>query len=266
MRRHFIFTVLIFVFAARLAAHDLYLQPGSFYLDKPGEVNLEMRLTEDRFPGGPLKWRDDKTVQFKMLSPSGKQDLRDSDGVNPTVTFEKPGTQQIGWEGSASYISIEPEIFEKYITLEGYKAVIEARKSPGASETYGKERYSRFLKTYVQIGNKKTEDYKKPLGFKIEIIPQTNPTNLKVGDELKVQILFEGKPLSMNRVMATYDKYSTIPEDYAQTQETGADGMVRFKITHPGLWMIRTNRILPIKGDRQADWESFWSNITFQVQ
>jgi hypothetical protein len=256
----------MFVFAADLVAHDLYLQPGAFYLDKPGEVMVEMRITEERFPGDPLRWRGDKTIQLKTLGVSGKKDIPDSDGVNPRITFQKAGTHQIGWEGSVSYISINPEIFDKYITIEGYKDVIEARKKANAQNTFGRERYSRFIKTLVQIGNEKTDDFKRPMGFKIEIIPQTNPVNLKAGDELQVQVLFEGKPLANNRIMATYDEYSTKQEDYAQTLETGPDGMARFKITQPGLWMIRTNRILPVTGDEKADWESFWSNLTFQVR
>ena len=66
--------------------------------------------------------------------------------------------------------------------------------------------------------------------------------------------------------MATYESYSSKPEDYAQTLESDKNGKAWFKITNPGIWIIRSNHMIAIKDDPKADWESFWSNITFQVK
>ncbi|HSE41209.1 MAG TPA: DUF4198 domain-containing protein [Acidobacteriota bacterium] len=252
---------LILSFALTAFAHDLYLQPVSFYLDSTDKTSVEMRLTENGFPGIPLKWRGNRSVQLKTSGPAGDSDIPNSEGINPQLKFDKPGTYQIGWQSKETYISIDPKTFNTYIKLENYKDAIEKRRTAGNENTEGRERYSRFIKTFVQVGTEKSDHFTKPLGFKIEIIPKQNPSGLHVGDELDVLVLFEGQPLASNRVMVTYDKYSTTPEDYAQILETDSSGNVRIKITHSGLWLVRTNRMIALSGDQKADWESFWSNI-----
>jgi uncharacterized GH25 family protein len=223
-----------------------------------------MRLEETRFPGDAVPWKAAKTVQFKMIGPNGNDNLINPKEGNPSFTIDKNGTYQIGWHSDVTYISIEPAIFDQYIALENYQTAINARKEK--TPTRGRERYSRFLKTYVQVGSENTEDFKKPIGFTIEIIPNNNPALLKVGDQLEVQLLYNGKPLAGRRIMGTYENYSSKPEDYAQTVETDKKGKAWFKITNPGIWMIRSNHMIPIKDDPKADWESFWSNMTFQVK
>jgi uncharacterized GH25 family protein len=205
-------------------------------------------------------------MQFKISGPNGESDVPNVEGLNPEMKLDKAGTYQIGWQSKENYISIDSKTFNTYITLENYRDAIEKRRSTGKENSEGHERYSRFIKTFVQVGSEKSEDYKKPIGFKIEIVPKQNPTALRVGDELDVQVLFEGQPLASSRVMATYDKYSTTPEEYDQTIDTDSGGNARIKITHSGLWLVRTNRMLPLSGDKKADWESFWSNITFEVR
>jgi uncharacterized GH25 family protein len=251
-------------FAGYIQAHDLYLNPSSFFLNEPGAVHLEMRLEETRFPGEPVIWKGPKTVKFKMIGPTGNHNLINTKETNPTITIEQNGTHQIGWQSNITYISIEPAIFDSYLALEGFKTAINARKNKPI--TRGLERYSRFLKTYVQVGSDRTEDFNKSMSFKIEIIPQNNPAFLKVGDKLEVLLLYNGKPLPRNRMMATYETYSEKPEDYAQTVTTDKNGKATFNITNPGTWFIRSNHMIAVKGDPKADWESFWSNMSFQVK
>jgi uncharacterized GH25 family protein len=255
---------IILGFAGYIDAHDLYLNPSSFFLNKLGAVQLGMRLEETRFPGEAVLWKGSKTVQFKIAGPGGNHNLINTKETDPTISVEESGTYQIGWQSNITYISIEPVIFEQYIQLEGYQNAIAARKDKPPSR--GRERYSRFLKTYVQVGSDSTPDFKKPIGFTIEIVPHNNPAFLKVGDQLEVQLLYNGKPLRGNRIMATHENYSSKPEDYAQTVETDKNGKAWFKITNPGIWIIRSNHMIAIKDDPKADWESFWSNITFQVK
>lgn len=251
-------------FAGYINAHDLYLNPASFFLNEPGALQLEMRLEETGFPGDPVAWKGAKTVQFKMIGPNGNHNLNNPQESNPSIMIEGNGTYQIGWHSNVTYISIEPAVFDQYITLEGYKAAITARKNKPLAR--GREKYSRYLKAFVQVGSDNTGDFKTPMGFAIEIIPGSNPAFLKVGDELEVQLFYAGKPLSRKRIMATYENYSEKPEDYAQTAETDRKGKARFKITNPGIWIIRANHMIRVEGDPKADWESFWSNMTFRVK
>jgi Domain of unknown function (DUF4198) len=256
--------LVILIFGSIVAAHDLFLIAKPFILEKPGTLTLNMNLAE-AFPGEEVQWKAEKTTQFQFIGPGIQKDLTANQGSNPTVTFDRIGTYLVTWGASASYIEIQPDVFNQYITLEGYKNVIQMRAEEGKLQALGREKYSRFLKCVIQVGSERTADYGKTLGQKIELVPQENPYSIPIGSELPVRLLFDGKPLQDARVMATYNGFSKEHEVYAHSIQTNVDGIVRVPIDHPGLWMIRANHMVPLKGDPKADWESYWSNISFYV-
>lgn len=254
------------LWVAQLFAHDLYLRPSSFELKSPGRLNLSMELVEKFFPGDKLEWRGEKTSMFKLLGPSGEQELTTPPKTDPVLDLKMAGTYVIGWEGTPSFVELKPDEFNTYLQLEGYKNVLELRTKLNAENQAGKEKYSRSLKTIVQSGSKQTHAFSKPLGLKIEIVPLENPYAVRPGSELKVKLLFEGQPLAGKKIMATHDTYSKKPEDYAHVATTDLEGVAAFNINKPGIWMIRANHMLPLQNDPQADWHSFWANCTFEIR
>lgn len=104
-------------------------------------------------------------------------------------------------------------------------------------------KYEKFCKTLVTVGHA-DQSYKTSLGQRLEIIPQSDPSLVRPGDELVVQVLFDGKPVSVESVMATYDGFSDAPNSYAYFTEPYGQGLARVKISTPGVWMIRTQHVL----------------------
>lgn len=258
------FLILFGIIASQLVAHDLYLQAKPFVLPQPGQAKIVMFLAE-AFPGKQERWRSEKTAGFKVVGPQGESSIEQKEKSDPEIRLSEEGTYVIGWSSTPSYISIEAESFNEYIEAEGYDNVVEMRKASG-QDTQGREKYTRYLKAFLQAGRKSTSNFSSPLGTKIEIIPSDNPYEIKQGSELRFRVLFDGKPLADKSVMATFDSYSTQHDVYAQTVRTDSEGLAIIKITKTGIWMIRTNVMLPLKNDPQADWESFWANISFMVR
>jgi len=259
------FLSLLLFIAAAAGAHDLYLRSTPFHLTKLGSVKLSMYLAE-AFPGKAEKWRGEKTAHFQVVGPNGTIELEGKRESDPSVELSANGTYLIAWSSTPSYITIDSKHFEEYVRLEGYKNVLEDRKKNGKSNADGSEKYSRNLKTFVQVGGKTTDNFSHALGTTIEIIPGRNPYTLKVGDELSVQLLFNGKGVPDARVMATFDGFSLDHDVYAQTVQTNANGIAKIRITKPGIWMVRANQMVPLTGDPKAEWESFWSNCVFEVR
>jgi len=211
-------------------------------------------------------WFESMTANLRMSGPSGEANLTVPDEGDPFVDFDLPGTYEIGWESNPTLILLEPDIFKKYIALEGYTDVINSRKASNQEEQPGKEMYSRYIKTFIQVGTPLTEHYSEPFGYKIEIIPLQNPCSLAVDSDLEVKVLYDGKPLPNHKIFATYESYSEDPVDYAQATLTDSNGIARFRITHNGLWLVRTNQMIPLENNPEADWQSFWANCTFEVE
>ena len=102
--------------------------------------------------------------------------------------------------------------------------------------------YEKFSKLLINA-SLEDQSFNKPLGQMLEIVPLVNPAALKVGDELKVAVYYDGKPISVP-VYATYLGFSQQPNTYAYyTAPEAGDAFV--KITAPGLWMVRANYLAP---------------------
>lgn len=93
----------------------------------------------------------------------------------------------------------------------------------------------------------------RPIGDRLEIVTLTNPAEVKPGQEVTVQVLYDGKPLTVP-VYATYDGFSGEENTYAYYTEGRPDGTARVKITQPGLWMIRAEQAT---ADRTADHDRY---------
>lgn len=251
---------LLIVFSLPLLAHDMYIRP---HVDKKNvnRVSLAMVLQREE-----IVWFESMTANLRMNGPSGEANLTVPDEGDPFVDFDKPGTYEIGWESQPTFILVEPDIFKKYIALEGYSEAINSRKASNTEDQPGKEIYTRYIKTFIQIGASFTDHYNEPFGYKIEIIPLQNPCKLATDSDLEVKLLIDGQPMPNHKIFATYDEYSEDPADYAQVTLTDDKGIARFRLTHKGLWLIRTNQMIPLQNNPEADWQSFWANCTFEVK
>lgn len=110
------------------------------------------------------------------------------------------------------------------------------RKDPAKGKKVLKVgKYEKFAKTML---NPAANDglYKKVLGHDLEIVLLTNPADIKAGDDIKAEVLLNGKSVKAPLGL-TYDGYSAEQDAYMAKAETGADGMASFKVTKPGLWI-----------------------------
>ena len=47
---------------------------------------------------------------------------------------------------------------------------------------------------------------------------------------------------------------------------TDAEGRVRFKLRHAGMWLIKGVHMVPAPPDAHAEWASFWASLTFELR
>ena len=89
------------------------------------------------------------------------------------------------------------------------------------------------------------------------------PADIKAGDDIKAEVLLNGKPVKAPLGL-TYDGYSAEQDAYMAKAETGADGMASFKVTKPGLWMLRTE-VTEKLTDGSADKRNMRATYVFPV-
>ena len=165
------------------------------------------------------------------------------------ATFAKPGAGMILVHRLPQVWSLTPEGMKK-----GTK-----KELPGATKS---NRYEKFAKALVAVGGSMA-GFDAVVGQRLELVPLADPSKAKVGDEIPVKVLFDGQPTPAT-VLATYDGFTKNPNTYAFYTETDDTGVAKVKITHAGLWMVRTE-VKGVPADGGADQEVLRSTLTFFV-
>lgn len=184
------------------------------------------------------------------------------------VFAEKPGTGLAGLSTIPDYIALPAVMFEEYLEHEGMTdALAEFRKNNKLGTI--RERYTKNAKGLFQVGTPLTEDFKHKLGYKAEIFLEQNPGTLKAGDDASIQVFFDGKPLKNQLVYISHAKRDVppkalIPETSLYGLRTDDNGRAVFKITTKDKWFVQLIHMQKIV-DEDADYESNWSTITFEV-
>ncbi len=260
--------VILFVIllSANALAHEYWLEPDTFFPVPREKVAVHLYVGD-----GLIKDKEErpfqlaKTPMFQLFSTAKLWDLKTSlvDEAMPLYTFsaDQTGTYLLAVERNWTYIKLESQKFAEYLREDGLEYILAERAKLGEGAKEGRERYSRFLKSLLQVGDKRDETYKKLIGLKLEITPLENPYSKKVGDQLRFQVLFDGKPLVNKTVFA--DNRNSV----TQKMTTDRDGKITIKIDRSGLWLVRLVFMQRCATNcSEADWESFWGAFSFGVK
>ncbi|WP_435546944.1 DUF4198 domain-containing protein [Desulfobacterium sp. N47] len=142
-------------------------------------------------------------------------------------------------------------------TTEGWKRLTkrEAKGNFEIIESFRSQKYSKTMLSPSDVSSK-------PLGLRLEIVPQKNPFAIKVGETLPIKALFEGKPLQG----ATIKAGCTYERKLKEYQATDKDGIANIVIEKSGNQIIATSYKTPLKDDPDADTLSLSTNIVFEVK
>ena len=261
--------LLTLTFLGRIGfAHDYWVAPAT-YQPQVGQAIPVHLLVGDGFKGEierPLQKK--LTVAFRLHdSKEHFSDLLKGAQFEKkpitNLTFSIPGTYLLSMQRDWSFIKMEGDKFHKYVANEGLHHIITQRTDAGDTNKSVTERYRRYLKSIVVANRKPTDTWKKCLGHKLEIMSLTDPSATKKGTPFSVQVIFDGKPLVGVQVGAMGRKGNNITDQHYRTDK---NGMVSFKIEHRGEWIVRLVYLRRCTDAKEADWESFWSALTFGVK
>jgi uncharacterized GH25 family protein len=266
--RTFVLTVAaVALVAAPVAAHDYWLLPEKF-VAKPGEeVPTHLYYGDDFVPENERPYQKDRTPYFALVSAGSTVDLAAtlSDGSRPAAALRPgaPGTYLLVHDRNAQNIVLKGTDFDRYLQEEGLEAIRAERRRRGEDTKDGRERYSRSIKTLVQVGLIPDATATRHLNRPIEIVPLVNPYTLRPGQSLTVRVFFEGKPLADQQIDALHRQGNRTNRLSARTD---AAGQASFQLAEPGAWLLRLVHMERCRRDCAAiDWESFWSSLSFAL-
>jgi len=245
-------------------AHDFWIEPQNFRPAVQENLPIVLRVGED-FTGTSQPLIPGWFSDYAATGPTGTRQVVGYIGDDPAGSFspDAPGSWVIGYRSTQAFVEIEPPKFNTYLEKEGLEWVIDARKKSGEAETNARELYSRCAKSLVRVGDDAPGDgFDAVLGYRLELIPERDPYELQPGDNLPVRLLYEDQPLAGILIVA----FTAENPARQQKLRTDADGRAVIELDAAGTWLIKGVHIIELPDtNEQADWESFWASLTFEL-
>jgi uncharacterized GH25 family protein len=243
-------------------AHDFWIEPSEFRPEPGALVTLRLRVGE-HFRGDPVPLNPPLVKEFVVATDGGSQPILRRPGAEPAgvVAVPQAGVAVVGYRSLPQRVELPAADFERYLGTEGLEAVIRTRAARGESAAPGREIFSRAAKALLAVGGgRPASGHDRVLGFTLELIPERSPYALRAGDELAVMLRYEGKPLAGALVMALHGSGETLA-----TIRTDAAGRVRVPLSRGGAWLVKAVHMVPAPAGSDADWESIWASLTFEL-
>jgi hypothetical protein len=177
------------------------------------------------------------------------------------------GTYVLGVSTTPRIITLSADEFTDYLEHDGVTDALEDFKADSDLENV-RERYSKHVRSVVQVGRMTSDEHQRVLGYPVEIILDENPLNMDVGDDIAFRVLCDGEPVEGQLVYASHEGFQHEDENghhRARTMRTGSDGRAAFEASRDGVWYITLIHMEKLEDDPEADYESNWATLTFKI-
>lgn len=251
------------------SSHELFLKSDSHFLE-PNTSGL-MYLFNGTFDTSENEITRDRIINAKIMGPNYQFEPSESDYyAEDNITYLKytsgeSGTYVAGISTLPRVLEMNADDFNEYLEHEGLENTIAEREKAGITNNGAKERYSKHVKALLQVGEKTSIDFMKPLGYPIEFVPLNNPFEITLGDRVAFKLLRDGKPLANQTVHYSTSVPGKDAHDSENSVKSNANGMVSIKPTSLGKWYVATIHMEKKEGD-VVDYESNWATLTFEIK
>lgn len=257
-------TTLLFSLAVTVFAHDTWLIPEQFTVDSDASVSLDMSSGMN-FPT-PLSAIKPERIEHALFRLGGHQfDLSNKIVTAKSLRFNTKLTE-LGI--AAFWVELKPRTIElsakkvqNYLHEIGADESILKEWNKSKKNKRWRETYTKHAKTFVNVA-KNTADtsaWSEPVGMFLEIVPETNPTTLKAGDDLSVKLLKQGQVMRNFPIGLVHE--SSQKGQFAKTDEQGT---VKFHLEKSGRWMVRSTELRK-STQPGIEWESSFTTLSLQV-
>lgn len=248
----------------RAVAHDYWLVPSVLEAPKPTPITLSLVLGEKLVVEEEKPLVVARTKRFTHTSARGLVDLLPAakDGAAPlTSVMLDEGGHLFLLERTPARLELPSERFEAYLRDEGLETIVEQRAALGEKDRPGRERYTRYLQAFVQVGTSRDESHGGGRDLELAIVPMENPALVQPGRSLNISVFFRGQPLVGAELNAL--RRSGTGDVRSIDGVTDAAGQWAIPVDAEGEWLVRMVHMVRCEGCDDADWHSFWASYSF---
>ena len=209
----------------------------------------------------PAQFKRFDLVQGDQVAPV-QGTVGDRPALNMPVTDE--GLLVVVHQTTDSFVTYrDAALFENFVRHKDFAWALDQHAERGLPETGFRERYSRYAKSLIAIGDGAGADGQ--VGMETEIVALKNPYSGDVSGAMPVQVFYQGAV----RADVQVELFERDPEGEVTVSLHRTDGegiaMIPVKQGHEYLVDSVVMRPLEVTEDNDAPWESLWASLTFKL-
>lgn len=260
--RKAILTIFFFFILFFLPAHEFWLHPNKFIYKKGETINLKLLIGEN-YEGENWSGSQSRIETFKLYFADVTDDLSEhisaDKGDSLQIALFEEGTAMIVFHSSGLFSELESSKFNKYLG-DDLRRAFRYRREDNQTDSSVIEVYQRNVKTLIQVGKATNNLCTQTTGLPLDIIPLTNPYDIKKKDSIRIKVLFKEKPFDNALINVWHRaKKKTIKSEYS----TDENGEVMFPVEQSGRWMVSTVNMVRMDDNPKGDWQSYWGSLTW---
>jgi len=234
--RRVLFSIATLFIISTADAHEFIVKPSTFAAKAGESITATVYSTHSFIKGEEI---EDAAVTRAFIVGDGKR---------TPVVLQSDQTRLV-YTGAAQAPTDKPFV------LSGHRASITLATTPEGSKPGTRKDFpnaklvraiEKFSKAFINTGD--NDVWSKPVGDRLEIMIKKSPAAIKAGDEVPVQVMYDGKPIA-TKLYATYDGFSSRAMTFAfyAEMEESETGYVKFN--QPGTWIVRAEHVDDTKTD-----------------
>ena len=255
----------IILIAAPAIAHDFWIQPTRFQIQPDTPLAVTFLVGHGKFRD---RWNNNDRILalndvYRGVSRDLRPQLRKGGSFDVAPSFSAQGLHVIAMQSNHATSELPAIRFNDYARVEGLTSILTARQRTGKTTAPGRERYSRRAKALIQVGQVTAANQAfatRPIGLKLEIVPDRNPYALGATRILPVHVLYNGRRLPGATVKLTNLGADERPLAVAVTDRAG---QTRFRVPATGAWLLNVIWTEPVGNDQRVDFDTTFSSLTF---
>lgn len=252
--------------ASPACAHEFWIEPHEFRVVPEAEIRADLRVGQD-FKGDAFPYIPSRFAAFRLHDRLGEADVDGIAGDLPalSLTPRAEGLSLFTYVSGGERIRFRDwDEFASYLALEGLDAIPALHDARGLPRDDISELYTRCAKTLVAVGDS-GDDEDRATGMRLELVADQNPLTLTPATSMSFTLLWEGEPLPDTQV-ALFRKAQDGAASTRTLTRTDGNGQASFTIPAHGTYMAAAVHMIAAPQDRNADWQSFWATLTFDIK
>jgi len=263
-------------------AHEFWIEPSSFQPETNQILTADLLIGTD-YLGSSGIYVPDQIEAFAFLRPKAagpagnhsddqieRQEISGRYGDRPAGKFNS-GAAGLGiilhQTAPIRMVYSSTTKFDDFAREKGFDQAFEQHQRLGLALDKITERYQRFAKSLINVGEPVTAGagIDRHLGLAIELVAEKNPYQLPPLETMPIRLYASGKPLA-NAQITVFTRHNPRDVEVAKYR-TDQAGRAHFAVLAGRDYLVDSVilRPLPEADVGDAMWESLWASLTFQI-